>query len=206
MQKALGNQFIDRYNNWFEFINLFRGLSANVISRIGAIFVQELFELIKKDILNLLQSIIKDVAREKFDKRIIMITKLIQLLLIVGQFISDWRRCKSVVDEILQLLKVATTGWGGEVPLPILFSARLLDGYSETRAFIGTIQELQKLGIPTGPLPDGSPNLTLLSIFAQLKASAREEAENGKVQVALPPLAITPAGLTIPSSAFGKKI
>jgi hypothetical protein len=54
-------------------------------------------------------------------------------------------------------------------------------------------------------MPDGSPNLTVLSIFSQLKASAAEEAENGKVQLAVPPLAMTPAGLTVPQSAFGKK-
>jgi hypothetical protein len=62
------------------------------------------------------------------------------------------------------------------------------------------------MGIPTGPLPDGSPNLTVLSMFGQIKAVSSEEAENGKVQVALGPLSITPAGLTVPSSAFGKKI
>jgi hypothetical protein len=39
-----------------------------------------------------------------------------------------------------------------------------------------------------------------------MKAMSIEEAENGKVQIAIGPLAITPAGLTVPSSAFGKKI
>jgi hypothetical protein len=79
-----------------------------------------------------------------------------------------------------------------------------LDGYSETRAFIGAVEELQKLGIPTGPLPDGSPNLAILSILGQLKAQANESAENGKIQVAIPPLTITPIGISLPSNAFGK--
>jgi hypothetical protein len=35
---------------------------------------------------------------------------------------------------------------------------------------------------------------------------ASEEAENGKVQIAVGPLTMTPAGLTVPSSAFGKKM
>jgi hypothetical protein len=43
-------------------------------------------------------------------------------------------------------------------------------------------------------------------MMAQTQAQVREEAENGKVQIALPPLTITPAGLTIPQSAFGKKM
>jgi hypothetical protein len=134
-----------------------------------------------------------------------MILKLIQLLILIAQFITDWRKCKSVIDELLQLLNIATVGWGGEVPLPLLYASQLLDGYSESRAFLGTIEEMQKLGIPTGPMPDGSPNLNVLSKFAQLKAQAKEDAENGKVQVAVGPLSITPAGLTVPASSFGKK-
>jgi hypothetical protein len=90
--------------------------------------------------------------------------------------------------------------------LPLLFGSRLLDGFSETRAFIGTIEGLQKIGIPTGALPDGSPNLGVLSIFSQLKAAANENAENGKLQVAIPPLTITPAGISLPSNAFGKSL
>jgi hypothetical protein len=205
MLKVLGNNFVDAVNSYMDFVKKFSKFAINLISKIGAIFVQELFNLIKKDIVNLIQQVIQDVAKEKASKKITMILKLIQLLLILAQLISDWRKCKSVIDELLQLLTVATTGWGGEIPLPLLFASRILDGYSESRAFIGTIEELQKLGIPTGPLPDGSPNLDVLSKFAQMKAMAKEDAENGKVQVVVGPLSITPAGLTVPASSFGKK-
>ena len=137
-----------------------------------------------------------------------MILRLVKILLTVAdlvKLISDWRKCKSVVDELLSIIQTWTTGVQ-LIPFPILYTARLLDGYSETRAFIGTISELQKIGIPTGDMPDGSPNLTVLSMFSQLKASSNEENENGKVQVALGPLTITPAGFTVPASAFGKKL
>lgn len=206
MLKAIGNSVSDKIGSLMDFLKEFKTKAIDWISRVGAIFVKELFNLIKRDIKELIQSIILDLAKEKADKRIIMILKLIQLLITIAQFIKDWRECKSVVDELLYLLKIATTGWGLELPLPLVFASRLLDGYSYTRTFIGAIEELQKMGIPTGPMPDGSPNLQVLSIFAQLKASANEEAENGKVQIAIGPLAMTPAGLTVPSSAFGKKI
>jgi hypothetical protein len=85
-------------------------------------------------------------------------------------------------------------------------ASRFLDGYSETRAFIGTIEEMQKLGIPTGPMPDGSPNLGVLAMFGQMKAMAKEDAENSKVEVAVDPLSFTPAGLTNGIVIFGKKI
>jgi len=205
MLKALGQFLVDGISSFVEFMKKFSKFAINVISRVGAIFVEALFIIIKKDIKNLIQQVILDLAKEKSNKKVIMILKLIQLLLVVGQFVTDWRKCKNVADELLSLLQIAITGWGGEIPLPVLFASRLLGGYSETRAFIGTIEELQKIGVPTGAMPDGSPNLHVLSIFSQLKAMANEDAENGKVQVAIPPLAITPAGLTIPSSGFGKK-
>jgi hypothetical protein len=206
MLKAIGQTILDEIKNYVDFIKQFKKFFINIVSKIGAIFVQELFELIKKDIKNLIQQIILDLAKEKADKRLIMILKLIQILIVVANFISDWRKCKSVIDELLWLLKIATTGFGNEIPLPLLFGSRLLDGFSETRAFIGTIEGLQKIGIPTGALPDGSPNLGILSIFSQLKATANENAENGKLQVGIPPLTITPAMVSLPSNSFGKSL
>ena len=206
MLKAIGQSAIDGINGFVDFMKQFKKFIINLISKIGALFVQELFELIKKDILNLIQIVISDLRKELRNKKIIMILKLVQLLLLVAQFVSDWRQCRSVIDEILWLLKVTTGGLvSSKIPLPLLFASQLLEGYSETRAFIGTIQELESLGIPTGPMPDGGPNLHVLSILAQLKAQAAEESENGKVQIAVPPLTITPAGLTVPQGAFGKK-
>ena len=206
MLKALGQTVVDQINSFMDFAKKFKSFIINLVSKVGALFVKELFQLIKKDIKNLIQQVIMDVAKETSDKRIVMILKLIQLLLLIAQFISDWRRCKSVVDELLWLLKIATSGiGGGGIPLPLLFASQLLGGYSESRAFLGAIEEMQKLGIPTGPMPDGSPNLEVLSKFAQMKAMAKEDAENGKVQIAVGPLSITPAGLTVPASAYGKK-
>jgi hypothetical protein len=109
------------------------------------------------------------------------------------------------VDEILWLLKIATTGWG-KLPLPLVFACELLDGFSETRAFIGTITELQKIGIPTGDMPDGSPNLSIMAMLSQIKGMSSEFSENSKVQVAIPPLTMTPAGITVPASSFGKML
>jgi hypothetical protein len=54
-------------------------------------------------------------------------------------------------------------------------------------------------------MPSGAPNLEMLGKFGQMKAMSNEDAENNKIQIAVGPLTITPAGLTVPSSAFGKK-
>ena len=59
----------------------------------------------------------------------------------------------------------------------------LLPGYSPERASINAIELLQGLGVPTGTLPDGSPNLMLLYNLATNKANDKEQSENGKVEI-----------------------
>jgi hypothetical protein len=204
--KAVGQDVIDTINSFRIFIRQFKTFVINIISKFGAVFVEKLFEIIKAEIQKLLRRVIQDLFKEKQSKIYTIILTLIQLLLLIGSLISDWRKCKSVIDEILALLRLITTGWGGEIPLPLLFASQLLDGYSESRAFIGSIEEMQKLGIPTGALPSGAPNLQMLSVFGQLKAQANEKNKNGKTQIAIGPLTVTPAGVTVPASAFGKDL
>ena len=95
------------------------------------------------------------------------------------------------------------TGCG--IQLHLLFGSQMCDVYSESRAFLGTIEEMQGMGVPTGDLPDGSSNLDLLSKFGQMKAMANEDAENGKVEIALGVLSIT-HGVTFPYKDYGIKI
>jgi len=208
MLKAQGNDISDKIASFNDFVKNFKQFAICCISKIGAIFVEELFKLIKADILRLVQSVIKDIVIEKANKKLVMILKLIALLLLIAQIIDDYRKCKSLIDDIFALLNLITTGVGmpgGGIPLPLLFASQMLDGYSESRAFLGTIEEMQGLGVPTGALPDGSANLDLLAKFSQMKAMANEEAENGKVELAIPVLSITPGG-TIPDKGYGKKI
>jgi hypothetical protein len=207
LSQSVGENIDYVIDNVQDFFNKFKRYVISITSKIVAIFVKVLFDLIKKDIFNLLQVIVKDLAKEKATKKYAMIAKLVQLLIIVANFIKDYRQCKSVIDELLNLFRVLTSGWGGEIPLPLLFASQALDGYSYTRAFLATVEEMQKLGIPTGNLPSGAPNKFVLGKLAQMKAMAMEEAENGKVQIAVPALAVAAfgGGTTIPQSAFGKK-
>jgi hypothetical protein len=207
LSQSVGENIDYAIDNVQDFFNKFKRYVISITSKIVAIFVKVLFDLIKKDIFNLLQVIVKDLAKEKATKKYAMIAKLVQLLIVVANFIKDYRQCKSVIDELLNLFRVLTSGWGGEIPLPLLFASQALDGYSYTRAFLSTVEEMQKLGIPTGNLPSGAPNKFVLGKLAQMKAMAMEESENGKVQIAVPALAVAAfgGGTTIPQSAFGKK-
>ena len=102
-------------------------------------------------------------------------------------------------DKILQMISNTV----GPVRLPAfinLFSA-ILPGFSPERATLNVLERLQKLGIPTGPGPDGSDNIMNQFIKSLISGIDSEENENGKVQtsVSLPP----PFGLI---STFGKKL
>jgi len=142
-----------------------------------------------------------------------MILSIVAIIPALTQITKDFRECKSVLDELLQLLNIgvkkrlnALQAAGGDLPLPLLLSAKLLDGYSPTRSFLNTVQNLQEIGVPTGPMPDGSPNKFLASIKAMIDGNSKEIAENGKVAIGIGPLTITPAGITIPKDAYGKFI
>jgi hypothetical protein len=69
-----------------------------------------------------------------------------------------------------------------------------LPGTDSSRASVNTLQFLQKLGVPTGTLPDGSPNLMLLYNLMSNRGVDTENAENGVVQVVL----------TSPIGGYGK--
>jgi hypothetical protein len=204
MAKAIGQLSGYAIESLMDFMKAFKKYCINIMSKIGSLFVQELFEIIKKDIMNLISQIIKDLAKEKVLKKYVMILKLIQLIMIIAKFVDDWRKCKSVVDEILALLTLVTPNFGGGIPAPLLAAAQLLQGSSPTRAFINGVSEWQKVGLPTGAMPDGSPNLALQAMMGQIKGQAQEQDENGKVQIFMKPLTVTPAG-TLPSAdIYGK--
>jgi hypothetical protein len=107
--------------------------------------------------------------------------------------VFDYRKCKSLLDNILFLINLigeypvpSPTGFvpfKTEIPQPLLILSSLLPGYSPERASINAIQLLQSRGIPTGTLPDGSPNLMLQFNLAANSAIVSNITEDGKIEV-----------------------
>jgi hypothetical protein len=204
--KALGENVDNQINSFMDFVKQFKSFIINLTSKISALFIEILVDIIKKDIKNLIRSIISDITNEKLRLRLEVIRSLTEVLLAVLNLVKDFRECKSVIDELLGLLKLANKGFGNNIPYPLLLSSELLDGYSSTRAFLNVIGEFEKLGLPTGPMPDGSPNLMLASIKAMMDGMDKEEAQNGKYAIAVKPLAVLPIGITQGQTVYGKKI
>lgn len=188
MMKSMGLIIDDNINGLSDFVKKYKTLMKDLVSRIGGEFVRLLFEEIKKDIQKLITMIIRMIIRDESGTITAMIEKLLSLAQLVVNIVQDYRKCKSIIDAILQLLSLIPQ-IGNSIPTPLMFLANLLPGYSPNRAFINSIEEMQKMGLPTGDLPDGSPNLDLQSKFAQIKGMDKEQKINGKTPgaVSLPP-------------------
>ena len=76
MFKALGNSIADNIKSFTDFVKIFKSFFINLVSKVGAIFVEELYRLIKSDILRLLQSVITDIVKEKFNYSFLIIFKV----------------------------------------------------------------------------------------------------------------------------------
>ena len=175
----LGAQGSNIVNSGEDFLKIYKAFAIQVISQINAEFLQVLYEILKKDIVNLVSSIIVDVNRSAKLKKYAIILRLVQIALVVSQLVNDYRKCKSLLDNILLLLNLIGQTFPVSIPLPLLALSNLLPGTSPERASINAIEGLQAVGIPTGTLPDGSPNLMGLYNLIVNKANDKEEAENG---------------------------
>lgn len=189
-QEKLNSEVNNFVNDSMDFLVKFKKFSIEVVSRIGALYLKTLFNILKKDMLNLIKSLISDISKSRVLKKYAMVLNLSLILVSIGRLILDYRKCRSLVEEIRNILNLISTSFinksvssVGTDPIPavLLPFTQFLPGYSPERAAINIIEQMQKIGLPTGPLPDGSPNLMLQFMIASELGSDKEENENGKV-------------------------
>lgn len=201
--KSLGSAIMNEIEDFATFMSNMKTYLINMISRIGSIFVEELFKLLKANIRKLVETLMTEIVKESKNAHLKIIVGVLYVLLQLASAVVDWRQCKSVVDEILNLLNLALPG-GSRPPTFALASARLLPGFSPTRAMANVTENLQKMGLPTGDLPDGSPNLVLPAMFQQIKGTNDEKLSNGASHTWCAPV---PAfGSTGPIACSGKEV
>jgi len=202
MSKSIGQTVADEINSYIDFAKKLGTYLVGLVSKITALFVKIVYDIIKKDIKKLIVSIISDIKNEKTKKRTDMILSLTAIIITIANTIKDFRECKSIINDLLGLLSQIQS-FTQKLPLPLLLASKLRKGFSKTSAFLNVISEFEKLGLPTGPMPDGSPNLMLVAMKALIDGMDKEITENGRVDVGIGPLSVTPAFLTIPNSASG---
>jgi hypothetical protein len=202
LAKSIGKTFVDEINSFMDFAKKLKTYFADFVTEIGSLFVRILFDIIKKDLKNLIRSLVNNVIKEKLKKRTDMILSLTSLIMQIANIIKDFRECKSIIDQLIALLSNIQSRTGS-IPLPLLMASKMRKGYSKANAFVRVIQEFEEIGIPTGPMPDGSPNLFLAAAKSIINGIDDEMAENARADIAIPALSITPAFQTIPNIAYG---
>jgi hypothetical protein len=188
MGKALQNEYIDNIEDLQDFIREFKKFIVNLTSKISAIFVEELVKQIRKNIKDLMQSIVQQTTNELLNKKAKIILASINLALNLAAAIEDYRRCKNIIDELQRMLQLTSSIrnlTGGGVPPLINYLANLKPGMSATSMLTRFIEKLEDFGVPTGDLPDGSPNTALVIKQGENQALMDEIAENGKTEVTI---------------------
>jgi hypothetical protein len=202
MAKSLGQTFVDEINSFMDFAEKLKTYFSELVSKITSLFIKIIFNIIKKDIKILIAGIIADIAKEKTKKYADMILSLVALIMSIAKLIKDFRECKSILND-LQMLLSQIQSKTKQLPLPLLLASKLRKGYSKTGAFLNVISEFESLGLPTGPMPDGSPNLMLASIKGIIDGMDKEMTENARVDIGIGILSVLPTNQTIPDTAFG---
>jgi hypothetical protein len=192
-----GNSAVDRVNDLESFMKTFKVFNVNVMSRIGAKFVKILRDIIVRDVRKLLQAITKDLQKSQTTKKYAIISQLLESLILITRLVSDYRKCKEVISDIAAIIQFALRGQRFTLPPFLSDLAAFRTGFNDTRAFLEVIQQFQKYGVPTGPMPDGSPNLYMLAMKAMIEGTEAERNKNSKTIGLLPSLVITPAGVTL---------
>jgi len=214
MIKAINSQFSAQIDNLFDdlekFMKTFKKFTVGLMRKVFAIYVKELFDIVKKNVKKLVEQILGDIAKEAKNKKLQMYSSIVYALLVLGQTFVDYRNCKSVIDDILKLLNLALNRQDSGLPLFALAGSQLLGGVSDTRAFANAVEGIQSAGLPTGDAPDGGPNMMNMAFMAMIKGQNKEQAENGKTEIYIPPLTVVVPpfgagpGITKPTKGFGK--
>jgi hypothetical protein len=188
MLKAIGNQIVDSIYDAVEFSRKLKSLFLNVVSKVGAIFVKTLTDLLIKDIRNLLLVVQRELTNSSKLKQYQIYVAALNAALTIAKGIRDYRKCKSILDEIKTIIQIAKTLLPTYVPKAIRSLAALKSGYDCTRSVLNQIKELQLVGFPTGPTPSGKPNMKIQTMIAACKGSQKERIDNGKMVGIIPPI------------------
>jgi hypothetical protein len=191
MGKSLDNNLSDDIETLEDFSRIYKKYLIQVSSKISSIFIEELVKEIRNQVKDLIQDLINQELLElvnKKNKTIQSVLSLINAGLTAAALISDYRRCQSIIDELESLLQIGkrlASLSGAGLPPVVNYLSFTKPGMTPTSILKRYVQKLEDSGIPTGDLPNGSPNLGLIAQQAFNESLLDEIAENSKVTVAI---------------------
>lgn len=96
----------------------------------------------------------------------------------------------SVINKINSFFQAIDAKLTSVIPMPailLLCAAKSRKGLSPLRSVANICQALEEAGIPTGPNPDGSPNLIVIAAHAIMSEVCRAMTEDAVVQGSIQP-------------------
>jgi hypothetical protein len=166
-----------------EVMKVFWRLFNDVITKLLWKFITEFWKRVKRDLMVFLVDIASRILKNKTKRFRRMLLSLIALL---TKILEDGiGNCKDLYDLINKAIDLALSGIGGGFA-SMGISAFLLPfflqkpGYSEDRAAINSVEEMEKEGIDTGPV-FGEPSKLLKFAKAIISGHIKEMDENGFV-------------------------
>ena len=190
---TLNQQSNIQVSNATQFAKKFRKFLFGVVGAVAGKFIEILFQILKRELLNLIKTALEDIYRTSNNIYALKVRSLIA----AGEFLVDafvsiqnYRECKSLVAQIQKILKLISRSIPNrpKISKGLIGLANYLPGTSPERAVINAIQISQGFGLPTGTLSDGQPNKMILYQLATQRAAKKEEAENGVVDIGVDPI------------------
>jgi hypothetical protein len=183
-KKSIKNFTDERIDSAEFFAKKYKSYLQNITRRILELFLKELFNVLKGKLKKLVSRVVGGVFKNYSKKQLQVILALSTGLLGIISTVTNFRKCKSVIDsigKILNSINILTKAAIIPIPPPLLIGAQFLPGFSNERAKINVIAEMQSLGLPTEDLLDGTPNRVLLFAEAIINGMDTEEITNGAV-------------------------
>ena len=181
-----------------KFIKDNRKFVIEVTSKISALFIEALFNEFKKEILKIVKIIIRDLIASRTKRSSESIKSILENVerLIRGgiSIVQDFRSCESLLQLLFNLLKAIPVPQKYILQTTFLYLTEYLPGILPQKEVIEYINQMGKLGIPTGTGLNGEPDLATIEKFAVFNATFLERARNGKIEGVLVTETIPPTG------------
>ena len=177
------------------FAKIFKRVLIRVIKEILKEVLRYILIKVKNAILRMIRQMIKEKLSEQMKKKIRLIRKLLDILLPLINALQNAKNCQEIYNILLGILAANMPDIPFGVPPFLLAAAKMRPGTSALGVFERHINKLQALGVHTGDMPDGSPNIGLLADLARFQSREEEVNDNGKTEtVIMNGQVITPVG------------
>jgi hypothetical protein len=174
--KQLKKDILNTINGAMEFMKALSKLFTKIITELFNVFVKSFWGFLKPDLIKFLTKIGEKILKEKYRKYVKIIKSLIRFL----TDIIESNSCDSLFGGIEKVIDNVLVGNKTiSIPNLLLTMARFRDGFSDERAILNIVENLEKMGISTAPIYGENNNLIALS-SAIVKGIKEEEDTNGK--------------------------